>query len=169
MNRDEKRENGAVGGEQREDHPVAGVYTGSHPPGVVGIQNHGNTCFINATIQCLANTEPLAQYIVTNRYQADVRRSAGRGSGLRPGTRGELTESFAAVVRSLWTRRTSPEISGEFRSAVSRHGAQYRGYTQHDAQEFLLWLLDRIHEDVNLATKKKYRANKVRRLTPDVG
>lgn len=55
----------------------------------------------------------------------------------------------------------SSEISSDFRSTVSRHGVQYRGYMQHDAQEFLLWLLDRIHEDVNIATKKKYRANKV--------
>lgn len=157
---DGKTENGAVGGEQRED-TVGGGYTSSQPPGVTGIQNHGNTCFMNATIQCLANTEPLAQYLVTNRYQADIRRCVSRGSSLRPGARGELTESFSTVVKALWTRCMSSEISSDFRSTVSRHGAQYRGYMQHDAQEFLLWLLDRIHEDVNIATKKKYRANKV--------
>jgi ubiquitin carboxyl-terminal hydrolase 31 len=28
---------------------------------------------------------------------------------------------------------------------------------QHDAQEFLLWLLDRVHEDLNMATKRRYK------------
>lgn len=33
---------------------------------------------------------------------------------------------------------------------VSKYGSQFRGNSQHDALEFLLWLLDRVHEDVNL-------------------
>ena len=32
-----------------------------------------------------------------------------------------------------------------------------QGGSQHDAQEFLLWLLDRVHEELNTATKKKYK------------
>lgn len=35
---------------------------------------------------------------------------------------------------------------------VSKYGSQFRGNSQHDALEFLLWLLDRVHEDVNLAS-----------------
>ena len=34
-------------------------------------------------------------------------------------------------------------------NAVSKSALQYRGNSQHDAQEFLLWLLDRVHEDLN--------------------
>lgn len=48
-----------------------------------------------------------------------------------------------------------------FKGAVERHGTQYRGNSQHDAQEFLFWLLDKVHEDLNTATKKKYKTIKV--------
>lgn len=34
-------------------------------------------------------------------------------------------------------------------NAVSKNATQFKGNSQHDAQEFLLWLLDRVHEDVN--------------------
>ena len=31
------------------------------------------------------------------------------------------------------------------------------GGSQHDAQEFLLWLLDRVHEDLNMASRRLKR------------
>lgn len=37
-----------------------------------------------------------------------------------------------------------------YQTIVSKYGSQFRGNSQHDALEFLLWLLDRVHEDVNL-------------------
>merc|ERR1719342_917178 len=50
-----------------------------------------------------------------------------------------------------------PEISDKFKSLVDKYGSQYKGGSQHDAQEFLLWLLDRVHEELNTATKKNYK------------
>ena len=40
-------------------------------------------------------------------------------------------------------------ISVSLQNIVSKNAMQYRGNAQHDAQEFLLWLLDRVHEDLN--------------------
>jgi len=90
-------------------------------PGVVGIQNHGNTCFINAVIQCLSNTERLAGYFVTDRYRDDMQRSKKHGVGslrrLGGGGKGggEMTENLAGLVKSLWSCRYAPEVSGEFK------------------------------------------------------
>ncbi|KFV98406.1 Ubiquitin carboxyl-terminal hydrolase 31, partial [Fulmarus glacialis] len=39
--------------------------------------------------------------------------------------------------------------SVSLQNIVSKNAMQYRGNAQHDAQEFLLWLLDRVHEDLN--------------------
>ncbi|NWS41126.1 UBP43 hydrolase, partial [Probosciger aterrimus] len=104
-----------------------------------GLRNLGNTCFMNAVVQCLSNTAPLAELLALGRYRAR-------------GARAEVTHRLAALVRALWTRDYTPQLSAEFKNIVSKHSAQFRGNAQHDALEFLLWLLDRMHEDLGAAS-----------------
>ncbi|XP_019368137.1 PREDICTED: ubiquitin carboxyl-terminal hydrolase 31, partial [Gavialis gangeticus] len=71
-------------------------------------------------------------------------------NGLPPA---EVTEQLAQLVRALWTLEYTPQHSRDFKNIVSKNAMQYRGNSQHDAQEFLLWLLDRVHEDLNNVVK----------------
>lgn len=80
------------------------------------------------------------------------------------GTRGEMTEQLALLLKSIWLCKYDPDMSNQFKTIVDKYGTQYRGNNQHDAQEFLLWLLDKVHEDLNIATKKKYKTIRVRCL-----
>uniref|UniRef100_A0A672RAY0 ubiquitinyl hydrolase 1 n=1 Tax=Sinocyclocheilus grahami TaxID=75366 RepID=A0A672RAY0_SINGR len=125
---------------------------GDKTPGVLGLKNHGNTCFMNAVVQCLSNTDLLAEYLCLERYKRDLCHRAMNGfikneNGQQE--KGEVTERLASLVRALWTFQYTPQLSAEFKMTVSKYGAQFRGNSQHDALEFLLWLLDRLHEDVN--------------------
>ncbi|XP_076210242.1 ubiquitin carboxyl-terminal hydrolase 43 [Aptenodytes patagonicus] len=135
---------GDPGGERRRRRRPGGAAGGSgsggeRPPGAQGLRNHGNTCFMNAVVQCLSNTAPLAEFLALGRYRAR-------------GARAEVTHRLAALVRALWTRDYTPQLSAEFKNIVSKHSSQFRGNAQHDALEFLLWLLDRMHEDLGAAS-----------------
>ena len=77
------------------------------------------------------------------------------------GTKGEITEQLAELLKALWSSQYEPEMTFKLKAVIDKYGTQYRGAAQHDAQEFLLWLLDKVHEDLNTATKKKYKKIKV--------
>ncbi|XP_072339365.1 ubiquitin carboxyl-terminal hydrolase 43a [Scyliorhinus torazame] len=133
--------------------------SGEKTPGVLGLKNHGNTCFMNAVVQCLSNTELFAEYLGLEQYRAELKQLRTNGTLRRkeppcPG-RAEVTEQLAALVRALWTLEYTPQLSVQFKNIVAKYGSQFRGNSQHDALEFLLWLLNRVHEDLNCSPNKK--------------
>ena len=111
-------------------------------PGAVGLYNHGNTCFANAIVQCLTNTEFLAEFFI-----ADGHRAAVLAAG-HVGRTCHVTENFARLLSSLWTCKYDMNTSFDFIMTVDSHARQFAGSTQNDALEFLLWLMDKINQEL---------------------
>lgn len=128
-------------------------------PGSIGIYNHGNNCFINTILQCLSNTDSFTEYFVRDYHKNDLKQN--KKSVFRTSICGEVTEQLAYLLKSLWCGNYHGDISKEFKAIVGKYNDQYRGDHQHDAQEFLLWLLDRLHEDLCTVSKKKTKPSKV--------
>ncbi|XP_069684721.1 uncharacterized protein [Periplaneta americana] len=110
-------------------------------PGVCGLRNLGNTCFMASGLQCLAATPSLMQYFLT-----------------RPSTEKDnthsLTDQFASLLQKMWSGNYCVLRPVEFKQALGINYPQFKDFRQHDCQEFLALLLDNLHEQLNTASCK---------------
>ena len=116
--------------------------------GHCGLSNLGNTCFMNSAIQCLSNTERFREFFLRGDYKDDLNPDNPLGN------KGELAESFAGLVTSLWSGDHSSVSPSSFKTTLARFAPQFSGYQQHDSQELIAFLLDGIHEDLNRVKQK---------------
>uniref|UniRef100_A0A3Q1EI65 Ubiquitin carboxyl-terminal hydrolase n=1 Tax=Acanthochromis polyacanthus TaxID=80966 RepID=A0A3Q1EI65_9TELE len=130
-------------------------------PGLCGLSNLGNTCFMNSALQCLSNASPLTEYFLNDQYEAEINRDNPLGM------RGEIAEAYADLVKQMWLSRSSYVAPRTFKTQVGRFAPQFSGYQQQDSQELLAFLLDGLHEDLNRVKKKPYLALRDAEGRPD--
>nr|XP_055132701.1 inactive ubiquitin carboxyl-terminal hydrolase 50 [Symphalangus syndactylus] len=103
--------------------------------GVTGLRNLGNTCYMNAILQCLCSILPLVEYFLSGKYITALQNDCS-----------EVATAFAYLMTDMSLGDSdcvSPEI---FRSALGNLYPAFTKKTQQDAQEFLIYVLNELHE-----------------------
>lgn len=116
--------------------------------GVCGLRNLGNTCFMNAGLQCLLSNGRLVGYFL-NGDDCD----GGHEGAVEEEDGGDLlTSRLAQLLRQVWSGNYSCLRPAPFKEALAQACPQFSDCRQHDCQEFLTLLLDTLHEQTNRAS-----------------
>ncbi|CAF0879275.1 unnamed protein product [Rotaria sp. Silwood1] len=108
-----------------------------------GLINLGNTCFINASLQCLANTPPLVQWLLSNSHHQHCRIKLEKQFCL-------FCEAERIVklihTKNSYSSSTSPANPNNIVRRIRDISKTFRFGRQEDASEFLICLIDKIIE-----------------------
>ena len=115
----------------------------------LGLTNLGNSCYMNSSLQCLFAIKELTNYFLYYFKEEYLNKENVLGTG------GVLTSGYINLLltinNSTSNKYFSPEI---FKIILGLCSQKYEGNEQEDAHEFINYLLDMLHEDLNKVSNR---------------
>ena len=115
------------------------VMMSSNQRRLAGIANLGNTCYMNSAIQCgIVACDELYYYFSSGEFDDNNSSS--------------ISKSIAWLLGEIGNEDNRNAIYPSMvKTAIDEHMPRFRGTNQNDCSEFLLELLDKIHEELNVS------------------
>ncbi|RLV94826.1 Ubiquitin carboxyl-terminal hydrolase 4 [Spathaspora sp. JA1] len=112
-----------------------------------GLVNLGNSCYMNCVLQCLGATQQLTTFFFPsiNNYKQHINTTNKLGS------QGIVTVQFAELLANMFKSNGKTLNPKKFKMIMGScsPNKQFETYDQQDCIEFLNYLLDTLHEDLN--------------------
>ena len=111
-------------------------------PILVGLNNIGANCYMNATLQCLLNTKKLTDYFLNDFKNDDPNKI--------------MSNEYYKVLLNLCKEENNKKSYSpySFKEVLSKENPLFAGISGNDSIDLINFLLERFHQELNITNKK---------------
>ena len=115
----------------------------SKPP-LIGLQNIGATCYMNATLQCFSNIDKFTDFFLLN--QKEFINSGD--------TKYDLVKEYAVLIKNLWklvkkTKSDETYAPNDFKKRIGEKNPLFSGIMANDSKDLIMFVLEALHKELN--------------------
>ena len=123
-------------------------------PTLIGLNNIGSTCFINATLQCLSQTKTLTNYFLNEKNKTKI---INNNIALKNKLDNQLTPFYYELINKLWnkTSETKSVSPLNFVKKLNEMNPLFKLGEAGDSKDFIIFILEQIHREL----KKRLNIN----------
>ena len=124
------------------------IYYNKKIPILIGLNNIGATCYMNASLQCLSNTKELTEFFLNNYKDKNKKKYI-------------ITYEYYELIKNLWNEKNNnkPYSPYSFKDVLSQENDLFAGIQANDSKDLINFLIERLHQELNVIKEKNNNEN----------
>jgi ubiquitin carboxyl-terminal hydrolase 8 len=150
--------------------------------GLSGLYNIGNTCYMNSALQCLSASLIFTSYILKKKFVSDIKENIVNQlykkeynklkdsndevdsntsitvylDDIKKEYYNSLTYNIYKLFKNMW-KINSVIVPKTLKEKIELISDKFVGFQQHDAEEFINYILNQIHEELKIDVELQYK------------
>ena len=141
--------NNTQGSKKRDSHPSKSLTpTETYgEPTLIGLNNIGATCFMNAILQCFSQTKGLTDYFLLPKNKNKI---INNNIAIKNRNEPQLSPIYLDLIKKLWEKNSSSKSFSPttFMQTIEEMNPLFKQGQPGDSKDFIIFILEQFHKEL---------------------